>query len=255
VLKGEHGSGATKSGLDFVKCQQRPVRRAQFARRSQVARRSETHATLDLYGFDEERGDVLHAQSARQRLDVPEGNGRTLRHQRLERPPHSRRGADRQCSKTEAVVGAIAEQDPRAPRRGTGGLDGSLDSVGAARGKQRHLQRRACDRGKRFGELRGMRRRPGVAEIHRALVKEGVQPCAQTRVVVADVDAAEARQQIEIASSSVVPDPGAFGAGKDAPVAERAEQLDEGGVDVSRVLRRGAGHALTAGRSAPLTRS
>ena len=87
--------------------------------------------------------------------------------------------------------------------------------------EERHVEAAAGCGGKRLGEPRGVRRRTRVTQVQRLLVEQRVQPRDQARMVVPDVDAAEAGEQIEILASLVVPHAHAARAREDAAVPER----------------------------------
>jgi hypothetical protein len=68
-------------------------------------------------------------------------------------------------------------------------------------------------------------------------------------VAVAQAGGSESGQQVEVLAALVVEQPGSLGALEDAPVAEDAQQLDEGGVDVAGVsLDGGVGQCMSRQR-------
>ena len=74
-----------------------------------------------------------------------------------------------------------------------------------------------------------------MRELHGLLAEERLQPSRQARVIVAEIEGAEAGQRVEVAAARVVPEPHVERAGEHAAVAEQAQQLHEGRVDVARV--------------------
>src|SRR2546423_12384678 len=72
-------------------------------------------------------------------------------------------------------------------------------------------------------------------EIRRLLIEQFAQSREKSRMIVADVDAAEAREQIEITPPLLVPEICPLGTHVNASVAEYAEQFHECRIDVAGV--------------------
>src|SRR5438094_9642277 len=80
-------------------------------------------------------------------------------------------------------------------------------------------------------------------EIRRLLIEQLAQSREQSRMVVADVDAAEAREQIEITPPLLVPQIRPLRAHVNASIAEDAEQFHECRIHVAGVALGGGDHA------------
>src|SRR4029434_10286766 len=81
-----------------------------------------------------------------------------------------------------------------------------------------------------------MHGRARVTEIDGIVGEEIAQALDQARVIVTEIDGPEAREEIEILGSPIVPQADVASPDEDAAVTEDAEQLHERGVDVARVL-------------------
>ena len=142
------------------------------------------------------------------------------------------------------MIAAFARDHAAASGRRARELHRRLDRFGAARREQRHRERLARGAGERLGQLGGVRRWRRVAEAQRLGVEQLVQPRHEARVVVADVHAAEAGQEIEIPAAAIVPHIDILGAIEHPSVAEDAEQLHERRIDVTRVALDGVHHTV-----------
>jgi hypothetical protein len=129
----------------------------------------------------------------------------------------------------------MAVRDAGAARRGARELDRGLDRLGSRRREQRDLERFAGEARESFAELRFVRRRAGVADVHGCRGERLGERADQIRMVVPEVRRAEAGEKVRVARAGVVVETRAFAADPDPAVAQHAEHLRERRVDVARV--------------------
>src|SRR5262249_50728089 len=114
-------------------------------------------------------------------------------------------------------------------------LHRSLDRLGPAGGEQRDLERRGHSRREGFGTPRRLDGGTRVYEL-RCLAAERLSHAQrEARVIVAEIEHAEAGEEVEIAPLGVVPQPDVARAHEHATIPEQAEELDERRIDVPGV--------------------
>ena len=159
-----HAAGSPEAGLDLVDDEQRPVAPASGLRGQQVVgRRRRDHAPL--HRLDDERGDVLLAQLALERVEVAERDARAAGQQRAEAFLEELIADDRQRSERHPVEARIAREQARPTGRGARELDRRVHSLRPCAGEEHGVEARRQALGELFREHAGQRR---IVDLHAA---------------------------------------------------------------------------------------
>ena len=176
---------------------------------------------LELDALGDRLGEVLHAVAGRQAVEVRVGHVAAAGREGLERRAHRRDAGRAQRAEGGAVVGGLARDDLRPVGRArelvvlAGELERGLDGLRAAAGEEDAVEVARRQRGDARSELD--RGRVGVGPVGEEaqlarLVGAGLGDVVAT---VADVDAEQGAERVEVLLAVVVPDVAALAAGDD----------------------------------------
>ena len=229
LLEGEEAAGTAEAGLDLVSDEDDTVLVAQRAQPLEEFHRCRTEAAVALYRFDQDGGHLVRgdlggehfAQAGQGLLGVHAVEG--IRVGRV--IDVAGEGAEvllvglgeagQGYAQQRAAMEAAAEGDhPRPLGMGTGDLDGVLHRFGPGGQQQRLVGLPIADQGvEAAGQFQvglvGHHLETGVGDLP-DLAADGLH---HPRVIVADVEHADAADEIEVAATIHVPDFAALGAG------------------------------------------